>query len=90
MAQHNEIEFEKEIAEHLAAHGWLYSPDDTGYDKERALFPEDILGGWRTRSPTSWRKSSSWVRRTWRSSKGSCWTGSSRCSMCRWRTAAAR
>ncbi len=44
MAQHNEIEFEKEIAEYLAAHGWLYSPDDTGYDKERALVPEDVLG----------------------------------------------
>ncbi|MCV7383145.1 type I restriction endonuclease subunit R [Mycolicibacter longobardus] len=43
MAQHNEIEFEKEIAEYLAAHGWLYSPNDTGYDKERALFPEDVL-----------------------------------------------
>ena len=26
MAQHNEIEFEKEICEHLAANGWLYSP----------------------------------------------------------------
>jgi type I restriction enzyme R subunit len=44
MAQHNEIEFEKEIAEHLAAHGWIYSPDDTGYDRERALFPDDVLG----------------------------------------------
>lgn len=44
MAQHNEIEFEKEFAEHLAAHGWLYSPNDTGYDRERALFPEDIFG----------------------------------------------
>lgn len=44
MAQHNEVEFEKEIAEYLAAHGWLYSPNDTGYDKERALFPEDVLG----------------------------------------------
>ncbi|MEB3065729.1 type I restriction endonuclease subunit R [[Mycobacterium] zoologicum] len=44
MAQHNEIEFEKEIAEYLAAHGWLYSPNDTGYDKERALFPGDVLG----------------------------------------------
>lgn len=43
MAQHNEIEFEKEFADHLAAHGWLYSPDDTGYDRERALFPEDVL-----------------------------------------------
>ena len=44
MAQHNEIVFEKEICEHLAANGWLYSTDDTGYDRERALFPEDVLG----------------------------------------------
>lgn len=44
MAQHNEIEFERELAEYLAAHGWLYSPNDDGYDRERALFPEDILG----------------------------------------------
>ncbi|WP_050787710.1 type I restriction endonuclease subunit R [Rhodococcus jostii] len=44
MAQHNEIEFEKEIAEYLHAHGWLYSRDDTGYDRERALFPEDVAG----------------------------------------------
>ncbi|MGV7472234.1 type I restriction endonuclease subunit R [Mycobacterium kansasii] len=44
MAVHNEIEFEREIAEHLAAHGWLYSPTDAGYDRERALFPEDIFG----------------------------------------------
>ncbi|MUM02608.1 type I restriction endonuclease subunit R [Mycolicibacterium sp. CBMA 334] len=44
MAQHNEIEFEKEIAEYLHAHGWEYSPDGTGYDKERALFPEDVFG----------------------------------------------
>ena len=44
MSLHKEIEFEKEIAEHLTAHGWLYSPSDAGYDRERALFPEDILG----------------------------------------------
>ncbi|ORA08500.1 type I restriction endonuclease subunit R [Mycobacterium arosiense] len=44
MAQHNEIEFEKEFAEYLPAHGWLYSPNDDGYDRERALFPEDVLG----------------------------------------------
>lgn len=44
VAQHNEVEFEREIAEHLAAHGWLYSPNDAGYDRERALFPEDVLG----------------------------------------------
>lgn len=44
MADYNEIKFEQEIAEHLAAHGWLYSPNDEGYDRERALFPEDIFG----------------------------------------------
>jgi type I restriction enzyme R subunit len=44
MAQHNEIEFEKEICEHLAAHGWEYSPNDAGYDKERALYPADLFG----------------------------------------------
>jgi type I restriction enzyme, R subunit len=44
VAQHNEIEFEKEFAEYLAGHGWLYSPNDAGYDRERAIFPEDVLG----------------------------------------------
>jgi len=44
MAFHNEIEFERNLAEYLAAHGWLYSPNDAGYDRERALFPEDIFG----------------------------------------------
>ncbi|MGO3343182.1 MAG: type I restriction endonuclease subunit R [Glutamicibacter arilaitensis] len=41
---HNEIEFENEICEHLVAHGWLYSPTDAGYDRERALFPDDVFG----------------------------------------------
>lgn len=44
MAQHHEIEFEKEICEHLAAHGWEYSPTDEGYDRERALYPADLFG----------------------------------------------
>jgi len=35
--------FEVEIAEYLAAHGWLYSPNADGYDRERALFPEDVF-----------------------------------------------
>ena len=51
MAQHNEIEFEREFAEYLAAHGWLYSMNDTGYDKERALFPADVLGWLRDTQP---------------------------------------
>lgn len=44
MALHNEIEFENSICQHLAAHGWLYSPNDEGYDRERALFPQDVFG----------------------------------------------
>ena len=43
MADYNEIRFEQEIAEHLAAHGWLYSPNDDDYDRERALFPNDVF-----------------------------------------------
>ncbi len=42
--QHNEIAFEDELCAHLADHGWLYSANSAGYDKQRALFPEDILG----------------------------------------------
>ena len=44
MAQHNEVEFEKELCQYLADHGWSYSPTDAGYDKARALFPDDVFG----------------------------------------------
>ncbi|QUH05012.1 type I restriction endonuclease subunit R [Saccharopolyspora erythraea] len=43
MADHHEDVFETEICEYLADHGWLYSADDTGYDRERALFSEDLF-----------------------------------------------
>ena len=33
---------EVEIAEYLGAHGWLYSPNDDGYDAEKAIWPEDV------------------------------------------------
>lgn len=42
--KHREVVLEAEICEHLAAHGWLYSPTDAGYDPELALFPEDVFG----------------------------------------------
>lgn len=44
MADFNEKPFETEICEHLADHGWLYSTESSGYDKARALFPEDVFG----------------------------------------------
>ncbi len=43
MAAHNEVVFESEICAHLESRGWLYSASDTGYDRERALFPEDLV-----------------------------------------------
>lgn len=43
MADHNEAVFESEICTHLEAHGWLYAKNDAGYDRERALFPEDLF-----------------------------------------------
>ncbi|MGY1978166.1 type I restriction endonuclease subunit R [Nocardia gipuzkoensis] len=43
MPQHHESVLEDEICDHLAAHGWLYSPDDSGYDRDLALFPEDVF-----------------------------------------------
>ncbi|AEB46163.1 type I restriction endonuclease subunit R [Micromonospora maris] len=43
MADHNEVVFESEICAYLESHGWLYSTNDTGYDRERALFPEDLF-----------------------------------------------
>ncbi len=43
MNLHREINFEVEICEHLAANGWAYSPNDDGFDRARALFPDDVL-----------------------------------------------
>lgn len=43
MADHNEVVFESEICAHLQDHGWLSSANDHGYDRERALFPEDLF-----------------------------------------------
>lgn len=44
MSQVIEKAFEDELCAHLAAHGWLYSPNDDGYDRQRALFPDDVFG----------------------------------------------
>ncbi len=56
MADHNEIVFESEICAHLEAHGWLYSKNDTGYDRERALFPEDLVAWLEDTQPVAYEK----------------------------------
>lgn len=53
---HLENVLETEIAEHLAATGWLYSPTDAGYDCELALFPDDLLGWLEDSQPTEFAK----------------------------------
>ena len=54
MSLHKEINFETEICEHLAANDWLYSPNDDGYDRARALFPEDLLAWVQATQPKAW------------------------------------
>ena len=53
---HMESVLESEIADHLAAHGWKYSPTDDGYDRVLALFPEDVLGWLKDSQPTEFAK----------------------------------
>ena len=56
MADHHEVVFETEICEHLAAHGWLYSTNDADYDRERALFPEDLVAWLEETQPVAYAK----------------------------------
>jgi len=52
---HKEVNFENEICEHLAAHGWLYTQGDAAsYDRTRALFPEDVLAWVKDTQPKAW------------------------------------
>ncbi|MFA7608214.1 MAG: hypothetical protein WCY08_16730, partial [Rhodocyclaceae bacterium] len=59
MTLHNEIQFEIDICNHLAAHGWLYAAQGTegdakGYDTARALYPADVLAWVQTTQPQAW------------------------------------
>ena len=40
---HREKNFENAIVQGLEAAGWVSSPNDAGYDRVRALYPEDIF-----------------------------------------------
>lgn len=52
----NEIEFENDICSALVSGGWHYSQNDSGYDRERALFPEDALEWTKDSQPDAWAK----------------------------------
>ena len=56
MADYNEYKFEIELCEALEASGWFYSKTDKGYDKDLALFPEDVLAWLGESQPTELKK----------------------------------
>ncbi len=55
MTLHKEINFEIEICEYLASHGWLYADGDAiHYDKQRTIFPADVLAWVQESQPQIW------------------------------------
>ena len=50
-----ERKFQDEIIAHLTAHGWLLG-SSADYDRERALFPEDVTGYVKETQPEAWEK----------------------------------
>ncbi|MBX0329986.1 DEAD/DEAH box helicase family protein, partial [Oscillochloris sp. ZM17-4] len=55
MTKHRERTFEDEVVAHLTANGWLEGRSD-GYDRELALYPEDVLGWLEETQPTELAK----------------------------------
>ena len=55
MTKHREKTFEDEIVEHLTAHGWLLGTN-AGYNRELALYPEDVIGWLQDTQPTELAK----------------------------------
>jgi type I restriction enzyme R subunit len=56
VAIHNEYVFENEICAELKNRGWLHSPNDSGYNRELALFPEDIFAWLEESQPEQFHK----------------------------------
>jgi type I restriction enzyme R subunit len=54
MADAREKQFQQDILDSLAAQGWLVGAS-AGYDRERALYPEDVLAFVQESQPEQWR-----------------------------------
>ena len=55
MSHHKEVELENDICHHLAEHGWLHGQDDAArYDRQRALFADDLLAWVQQTQPQAW------------------------------------
>ena len=57
--KHREIHFEAEIVAHLATHGWLEG-EAAKYDRELALYPEDLIGWLQDTQPEELAKLTDW------------------------------
>lgn len=51
-----EISFEEEICQYLRTHGWVYQKEYRGYDRERALIPEDVFAWLQETQPDQWAR----------------------------------
>ena len=52
---HKEIKLEDEICDHLSSGGWLHSTNDAAdYDRQLALFPDDVLAWVQETQPDAW------------------------------------
>ena len=47
--------FQDEIIAHLTAHGWLLG-ESANYDRERALYPEDVVGYFKDTQSEAWKR----------------------------------
>lgn len=55
MADDREQQFQQDIIDEMTAHGWWTGPA-SGYDRELALYPEDLVGFFRDAYPERWAK----------------------------------
>jgi type I restriction enzyme, R subunit len=54
---HKEVNFEREICQHLASHGWLYSEGDAaGYERQHGVFLPDLLAWIEATQAQSWER----------------------------------
>lgn len=47
--------FQDEIIDHLTAHAWLLG-SSSNYDRERAIYPEDVVGYFKDTQPEAWKR----------------------------------
>ncbi len=55
MADSREVQFQQDIIDYLARHDWRVGTPDR-YDRQRALYPEDVIAYYREAHPDQWER----------------------------------